>query len=495
MMGHHFAGLDLGTTSIKLLITDDDGAEILLLHRATPWRSRPHGMVEMVADELLSVVRSLLEEAAARLHTREQETSWVNALAVTGMGESGVLIDVTGQVTAPIFAWFDPRGEAEIAELPPDVAGDFSGLTGLPLSAQASVAKVLYLRKHGLELAALRWLNLPEFIVFSLGASPASEYSLTSRTGFLRVDEDGPWMAMLDYLGVPETFLPPLVDAGTSLGTLSQDSAVPSPFRGALLSVAGHDHLVSAVSSGDIPPDRYHVSCGTAEVLLRVLSTPLTRQARERLGAELINCVRHVTPHTWVLVAGTKSGLVAGRALQLLGIRDRLARDALDTLVMARVVNDGPARTDTIEVTGARNDDGVLRISVYADQSDPADLFTAVLAHGNDELRRLIAAMDREILPATSSFVTGGWASMRSVQWARTQVLPRPHFSDRVQETAYGASLLAQKTFVADGSAPSWNSDSDSDSSVGPPPQHTIALRGEPDFVSVRAPTSAAASL
>src|SRR6218665_3571977 len=195
--------------------------------------------------------------------------------------------------------------------------GAFFGFPGCPPAPRHRVAKVLYLRKHGLELAALRWLNLPEFIVFSLGASPASEYSLTSRTGFLRVDEDGPWMAMLDYLGVPETFLPPLVDAGTSLGTLSQDSAVPSPFRGALLSVAGHDHLVSAVSSGDIPPDRYHVSCGTAEVLLRVLSTPLTRQARERLGAELINCVRHVTPHTWVLVAGTKSGLVAGRALQL----------------------------------------------------------------------------------------------------------------------------------------------------------------------------------
>ena len=81
------------------------------------------------------------------------------------------------------------------------------------------VAKLLHLREGGLELAGLRWFNLPEYVAAALGARDVSEYSLASRTGLLDQDTGLPWGEMLDYLGVGDDFLPPLVDAGTDLGT------------------------------------------------------------------------------------------------------------------------------------------------------------------------------------------------------------------------------------------------------------------------------------
>ena len=288
-----------------------------------------------------------------------------------------------------------------------------------------------------------RWFNLPEFVAAALGARAVSEYSLASRTGLLDQDSREPWPEMLHHLGVTEDFLPGLVDAGTSLGT-AQATWLAKAFLGARLTVAGHDHLVSAVSGGSIPGHRYHVSMGTAEVLLRVPDEPIGFEAREQLANQLINCVCHVVPGKQAIVAGVKTGLLMRRALQLSGVSDRAGRDALDRLALDIPIQ-GLLAADAVEVSGARNDDGVFSLTIRADGVVPAELFNAVLRHGNDEIRRLMNAMDAVLPPARSTWLTGGWAGMRSVQRARAHVLPGVSVSGRDEDTGYGAALFAAR--------------------------------------------------
>jgi len=436
------AGLDLGSTGVKILVTDTDGAEILIHQLPTPWLAGPGGTTVMEASALVATVRALLQHVADELVDRFGPAARVQALAVSGMGESGVVLDASGTPVAPAIAWFDPRGAEQLAALPPRISAEFAGRTGLPLGVQVSVVKLLHLRDNGLDLTGTRWLNLPEFVVAALGGDEAAEYSLSSRTGLLDQDTGAPWPELLAHLGVDASFLPPFTDAGAPLGAASVDW-LPDVFAGAVLTVAGHDHLVSSVSTGSFPAERYHVSMGTAEVLLRRLDAPLPFAARERLAEVFINCVRHVVPGTWVLVAGVKTGLVMRRTLQLVGVTERAGRDRLDDEVMALPI-EGLLGDDDIVVSGARNDDGVLKLTVRADGAGPAEVFGAVLRHGNDELRVLIEAMDREVTPATSALLTGGWAGMRSVQRARAAVLPGVQVSHRSQDTAYGAAVFAR---------------------------------------------------
>ena len=436
------AGLDLGSTGVKILVADEDGTELLVRQRPTPWRDGPGGTTDMDAGELLCTVRDLLDATADELLALfPDRDAVVEAIAISGMGETGIPVDAGGVAVAPGFAWFDPRGREQINALPPKVRTEFAGRTGLPVGAQVSVAKLLHLRDSGLELRGLRWFNLPEYVAAALGAREVSEYSLASRTGLLDQDSGEPWRDILDLLGVTDDFLPPLVDAGTDLGPATA-TWLPPAFAGARITVAGHDHLVSAVSGGAIPGDRYHVSMGTAEVLLRVLDGPLPFQARERLAGYLINCVRHVVPGKHVVVAGVKTGLLMRRVLQLCGISDRTGRDRLDDVAHALPL-EGSLPAEAIEVRGARNDDGVLSLTVRADGVSPGELFNAVLRHGNDEIRRLVDAMDGVIPPGHSTLLTGGWADMRSIQRARSDVLPGVSVSGRGQDTAYGAALFA----------------------------------------------------
>jgi sugar (pentulose or hexulose) kinase len=436
------AGLDLGSTGIKVLIADELGTEVLVRQQPTPWRAGPGGTTELDADALIAAVRVLLATAAQDLRAvSEEPLATIEVLAVSGMGETGFLVDREGRALAPGIAWFDPRGRAEIDTLPAHLLEQFAGRTGLPVGAQVSVAKLIHLRDRGVDLRSARWFNLPEFVAMTLGAEGVSEYSLASRTGLLDQDTGTPWLELIEHLGASERLLPPLVHAGTPLGAATA-SWVPDGFLGAQVTVAGHDHLVSAVSGGLISDDRYHVSMGTAEVLLRVVDEPLSFDDRAELARYFINCVRHVVPGRSVIVAGVKSGLLMRRALQLSGITDRAGRDRLDEEASALPL-EGALGPDSVEVRGARNDDGVLAVTVRGDGVSPAELFNAVLRHSNDEIQLLVDAMDRVIPPARSSLLTGGWAGMASVQRARRAVLPGLVVSGRDQDTAYGAALFA----------------------------------------------------
>ena len=145
-----------------------------------------------------------------------------------------------------------------------------------------------------------------------------------------------------------------------------------------------------------------------------------------------------------MLVAGVKTGLLMRRALQLCDISDRAGRDLLDQRVCALPAG-GPFTDGGIDIAGARNDDGVLSITVRTDGIDSAELFRSILLHGNDEVARLIEALDAEVPPARTTLLTGGWAGMASVRDARAQVLPDVSVSTRSQDTAYGAALFAAR--------------------------------------------------
>lgn len=429
------AGLDLGSTGIKLLVLDEQAEQVFLDSASTPWTVDADGATVMRSLDLLDVLDQLLRRATDHL----AEDAVVSSIAVTGMGESGFLIGADGQALAPAYAWFDRSGQQAVDDLPPQLAAEFAGRTGIPWGVQVSAAKIAHLVSHGIDAAGARWLNLAEFVVHNLGGPAVAERSLIARTGLIDLDTGEPWPALLKHLGVPLRFVPPVVQAGTGLGQ-ADAGAVPGPFAGATLMVAGHDHLVSSLTGEHPSSSRYHVSMGTAEVLLRVLDQPPSFAARQRLASYLINCVPHVLPERWVVVAGVKTGLLMRRALTMLGVHGEPDRQELDRAVLALL----PGRTPPgLAVTGARNDDGVLTVTVGTDDISPALLMKALLDHGNAEIARLIEAIDAEMTPATSTLLTGGWTSWTSVRRARAAVLPALEISDRSQDTAYGAALTA----------------------------------------------------
>lgn len=126
-----YAGLDLGSTGLKLLIIDAAGAEVLTEQVPTPWRQSTGGSTEIDAVSLRAAVDALLAAAAAALEAL-RPGDLVAALAIAGMGETGIIIDEGGRPVSPGYAWFDARGAAEIQGLPPAVRTEFTGTHWTP---------------------------------------------------------------------------------------------------------------------------------------------------------------------------------------------------------------------------------------------------------------------------------------------------------------------------------------------------------------------------
>jgi len=137
-------GIDIGTTSSKAVArsTSQCGTPYVehpYVEQLTPWHTGSWGQTEIDPYRLVDVAVDLIGRTV-----REAESAWgpvrVRSIGLTGLAESGVLLDAAGRPSAPVIAWFDHRGGHELEQLAreaPGFAATFERTTGLPWSSQA----------------------------------------------------------------------------------------------------------------------------------------------------------------------------------------------------------------------------------------------------------------------------------------------------------------------------------------------------------------------
>jgi sugar (pentulose or hexulose) kinase len=438
-------GVDIGTTSSKAVARSASRRGTPYVEQRTPWHSPGGGQTEIDPYRIVDVAVDLIGRAV-----QAAESAWgpvrVRGVGVTGLAESGVLLDGAGRPVAPVIAWFDHRGGHELEQLgreAPGFAGRFERTTGLRWSSQASLAKLLWLRASGYRSGpASTWLSVPEWIVFALGGDPVREPSLASRTGLVDQGTGELWPDALAAAGLSAQILPDERSAGVCAGYLRRDGVV-SEAAGAVLTVAGHDHPVAAIGVGAVEADELFNSSGTADVLARSIPGTLDETQRQQVVSAGWSIGRHVLPDTSLLLAGVSGGLLLRRVLAALGAESGSARATLDQASLG--VGDLPAGL-SVTGDGRTQDDVVLRIQ---DDASPAALWTAAVRYTAAQTRFLLDDIEKIVGPHRRAVAAGGWTQMASVRAAKAVVIDALSFSPVVQPGVTGAALLA--TFALDG--------------------------------------------
>ena len=320
-------GIDVGTTWCKAVVVSIGGHELAHDRVPVPWRTVPSG-AEIDAERLFELA-VLVGSGAIRRAVPDR----VVAVGVTGMAETGALLDAKGEVVTPGIAWYDRRGDDEAELLRSEVGGErFSAVTGLPASRFCTLAKYRWLRAHEPAAArGARWLNVGEWVVHRLGGEQVADLSLASRTGMLELDRCEPWVEALAWAGAPSTLLPPAAPSGTAAGHIRD--ALPEA-RGAVLSVAGHDHLCAAIGAGAVADDDVFNSCGTAEAFVRAVP-PATQELRLRAVAGGITVGWHAIRDRHALLGAFEAGLALQRLGRALGAADEGRRRVLEREAMS----------------------------------------------------------------------------------------------------------------------------------------------------------------
>ncbi len=429
-----YVGLDVGTQNSKAVVFTEAGEPVSAGRAETPWTFTPTG-AELDANALLTTAKSAVAEALSSC-----PAGVIAGLGVTSLAESGVLLDRHGVPIAPVIAWHDTRDAAELEHLRHTIpAAEFSATTGLPLRQQWSLTKHRWLRDNvPAARNAVRRLNVAEWIVRGLGGDEATEQSLASRTGWLRLAQRSWWSDTLEWSGASASLMPALVTAGTPLGRVSGEAGLPR-LTGAVLTLAGHDHQAAVIGAGADGPGDELDSCGTAEALVRTIAPTLSPTVVAELAGAGITTGWHAVADHWCLLGATQGGLALQRILALLG-KEQADLPALDAQAIALP---GP------DVTVSAPPFGRLDILGITDGMGPAHVWRAALEVVTAQAAEIHDAMTRVSGPHRNLVVTGGWSRSEGVIEIKRRRFGELVRTDVTEAGARGAALLAAKAASA----------------------------------------------
>jgi sugar (pentulose or hexulose) kinase len=426
MMQEILIGVDIGTSRLKAVATDLNLQVLSECAEPTPWKHEKNcSEIDMLllANTVISVASKAAEIAGGK----------VIAIGFTGFSETGVLMDAAGTPLSPGLAWHDPRGITEpiLKEL-----GDFEfrARAGALLNEIVTISKTLWLNKnYPKSKKAKHFLSAPEWVAYCLGAEPVNELSLVSRTGFFDVEARKPWAEAIALVGGGNDFLARLVVAGEPIGIVN--SQAPENLRGAVITIAGHDHFTAAYYSGAINEGSLFDSMGTAEALLRTFKVPLTREAIAELAAANVGLSCSVIADHYTLLGALPTGLTLERACSLLGVTSLEEKVALGSAALSidpsasamRVVNDYHG----------------LSITNLDDAVSPAALFRATVEHLVEDSAEMISLMEKFTGKAQNVVIAGGWIKNPIIAFAKERQFGSYRVSNAQEAGATGAAEFA----------------------------------------------------
>ncbi|AII08268.1 xylulokinase [Rhodococcus opacus] len=265
-------GVDIGTSSCKVVAVDHTGAVMTAAVREYPLFSDRHGWSEQDPHDWWAATDACIREVTAQLPRRGDE---IVAIGLSGQMHGLVALDDTGTVIRRAILWNDQRCEAECVAITDTVGGPDAVLdaTANRLITGFTAGKVAWLRDHEPEAFARthRILNPKDYLRWRMNGQFVTEVSEASGTGLFDVANRTWSPAMLAAVGVRESMLPEVVESPEPTGTLLPVIAHAWNLREDVqVYGGGGDAVVQTASMGIARPGDIGVTLGTAGIVAAV---------------------------------------------------------------------------------------------------------------------------------------------------------------------------------------------------------------------------------
>ena len=304
-------GIDLGTSSVKVLLLGVDGTVAGEASHAYPVDAPHTGWSETDPEAWWTAVVAAVREAVGG-HGGD-----VQAIGLSGQMHGVVLTDAQGRALRPAVLWSDARSSDALrhyGSLPEAARRALAN----PLAVGMAGPSLLWLRdnEHDVYLMA-RWALQPkDWLRQRLTGEVATDPSDASATLLYDLYEDRWADDAIEALGLRQEFLPPVLGSQQVAGTLSMAaaSALGLP-TDVLVAVGASDTAAAALGSGLIRDGDAQLTIGSGAQLISITTTP---RAAPEFGLHLYRAVQAKTFYT--MAAMQNAGLALEWVLAVLGL-------------------------------------------------------------------------------------------------------------------------------------------------------------------------------
>lgn len=264
----YYLGIDLGTSSVKVLAINDNNEIAGEATRDYPVYFPKDKWAEQDPKDWWEQTVLAVSELVQKLSIPEGQ---VRAISFSGQMHGLVALDCRNRVLIPAILWCDQRTQEECDEITAFFGQERLGLyTGNKALTGFTAPKLLWVKKHlpGI-FEEIRHILLPkDYIRFMLTGEYATDMSDAS--GMLLLDvKNRRWSKeMLGFLGITELQLPKLYESYEVTGVVTEHAKKELGLSGEILVVGGAgDQAAGAIGTGAVEDGIVSVNLGTSGVV------------------------------------------------------------------------------------------------------------------------------------------------------------------------------------------------------------------------------------
>jgi len=264
-----YLGLDVGTSGVKAVLENDDGALVATASRPLSLSHAQPLWSEQNPDDWVSAAVGAVDDLA---HAHPRETAAVRGIGLSGQMHGATLLGADGRPLRPAILWNDGRSQAECVELERRCP-ELHAIAGNLAMPGFTAPKLMWVARHEPEVfAKLAKVLLPKaYVRYRLTGEMVEDMSDAAGTLWLDVGRRRWSETILSATGLDLSHMPRLVEGNQPCATLHADFARRWGMATNVVVAGGAgDCAASAIGLGAIAPGDAFLSLGTSGVLFRV---------------------------------------------------------------------------------------------------------------------------------------------------------------------------------------------------------------------------------
>ncbi|MDN4524083.1 xylulokinase [Fictibacillus fluitans] len=305
-----YLGIDLGTSSLKVLLVNSRGEVVSASSKAYPIHTPSPNWMEQNPSDWIAALKKAIAEIK---ENNPVEYGELKSIGMTGQMHGIVPVDQEGGVCSPAIIWSDQRNEAEAQQLKEWYSTEqWVDTTGNQPNISFSLGKIMWYKRHYPDLYQKTdvFLLPKDYIRMYLTGSRETDYTDGSATLMMDLSKREWSDDILSKADIEKNKLPSLCESTKTTGQVTKEAAMELGLAEGVPVVCGcGDAQAQAIGNGVMEESTWLCTIGTSGQLF-VTSSELFNQSKDT-----IHTLCHPEQAKWAVMGATLS---AGASLSWL---------------------------------------------------------------------------------------------------------------------------------------------------------------------------------